>query len=87
MVPMPTNLAIDQVTGSSVNFSWLAWLLPLIILLAIWEMVWKAVAMWKAARNNQLTWYVVLLIFNTIGILPILYVAFWQKKQPITLSE
>jgi len=84
---MPTNLISDQVIGNPVDYSWLAWLIPLVVLLALWEMVWKAVAMWKAARNNQLTWYVVLLIFNTIGILPILYVAFWQKKQPLTLSE
>lgn len=74
------NIAIDPVSQFG-GGEWLVWLIPLIILLAIWETVWKAVAMWKAARNNQRAWYVVLLIFNTIGILPILYMAFWQKKQ------
>jgi hypothetical protein len=51
-----------------------------IILLIIWEGVWKAIAMWKAARNNHLAWYVCILIFNTIGILPIIYILTHKNK-------
>jgi len=50
-----------------------------IIVLTIWDGVWKLIAMWKSARNNQMAWYVCLAIFNTIGILPILYILFFQK--------
>ena len=50
-----------------------------IILAAIWEGVWKLIAMWKSARNNQLPWFICIAIFNTIGILPILYILLWQK--------
>ena len=50
-----------------------------IIPLAIWDGVWKLIAMWKSARNGQLAWYICLAIFNTIGILPILYILFFQK--------
>jgi hypothetical protein len=50
-----------------------------IILLAIWDGVWKLIAMWKSARNGQLAWYVCLAIFNTAGILPILYILVFQK--------
>ena len=50
-----------------------------IVLLAIWDGVWKLIAMWKSARNDQLAWYICLAIFNTIGILPILYILFFQK--------
>ena len=53
-----------------------------IILLAIWDGVWKLIALWKSARNNQLAWYVCLAIFNTAGILPILYILCFQKSQP-----
>lgn len=53
----------------------LAWLIPLMI----WEMVWKGIALWKAGRNNQLTWFVCLLIFNTAGILPIVYIYFIKQ--------
>jgi len=37
--------------------------------------------MWKSARNRQLAWFICLAIFNTVGILPILYLVFWQKDR------
>jgi len=49
-----------------------------IVLLAIWDGVWKLIALWKSARNNQLAWFVCLAIFNTAGILPILYILCFQ---------
>ena len=51
-----------------------------LVILMIWEAVWKGIGMWKAARNNQLAWFVCILIFNTIGILPIVYLLWFQKK-------
>lgn len=53
--------------------------ITVIILLAIWDGVWKLIAMLKSARNNQLAWYICLAIFNTAGILPILYILCFQK--------
>ncbi|HOV83314.1 MAG TPA: DUF5652 family protein [Paludibacteraceae bacterium] len=53
----------------------------LLIVLLLWDTVWKAIAMWKAARNNHLAWYICLLIFNTVGILPILYILLKRKKE------
>jgi hypothetical protein len=50
-----------------------------ILLLAIWDGVWKLIALWKSARRDQLAWFICLAIFNTIGILPILYLLFFQK--------
>lgn len=49
-----------------------------IVLLTIWDGVWKLIAMWKSARHNQLAWFICLAIFNTIGILPILYILCFQ---------
>jgi hypothetical protein len=57
----------------------LALIFLVIIPLVIWDGVWKLIAMWKSARNNQLAWYICLAIFNTIGILPILYILLFQK--------
>ncbi|MBW3018892.1 hypothetical protein KY329_01775 [Candidatus Woesearchaeota archaeon] len=57
--------------------------LALIIVLAIigiWDCIWKSIGMWKSARNSQLAWYVCILIFNTAGILPIVYLLFFQRK-------
>jgi dolichyl-phosphate-mannose--protein O-mannosyl transferase len=57
-------------------------MLALIILAFIWEAVWKGVAMWRAARNGHLAWFICVLIINTLGILPIIYIlAFSRRKE------
>ncbi len=55
--------------------------LALIILLAVWELVWKGLALWKAAQSRQTSWFVAILLLNTIGILPILYLYVFSPKQ------
>lgn len=52
------------------------------IILALWEAVWKGIGMWRAGRNDQLGWFVAILILNTVGILPIVYLAFFQPETP-----
>ncbi len=52
----------------------------LLILLIIWELVWKAVAMWRAARKGQKAWYVCIVVFNTVGILSIVYLLLNRGK-------
>ncbi len=56
---------------------------PIIIILLLWDIVWKTIAMWKAARNNQLGWFIAVAIFNTVGILPIIYILFFQKNKKV----
>lgn len=53
----------------------------LFILLVAWEIVWKALAMWRSARNDQTAWFVCLTIFNTVGILPIIYLLTNKPKK------
>jgi hypothetical protein len=65
--------------------SMLEWLIPIIIIISIWDAVWKLIALWKAARNNHLAWFICIAIFNTIGILPIIYILL-QRKNKITQS-
>ena len=60
--------------------SMLPWFIPVIIILSIWDAVWKAIAMWKSARNNHLVWFICICIFNTIGILPIIYILMHKNK-------
>jgi hypothetical protein len=57
-----------------------AWLLPLIIILALWDAVWKLIGMWRAGRNNDLAWFICIAIFNTLGILPIIYILLDNNK-------
>lgn len=61
--------------------TWLAVLIPIVILLALWDVVWKLIGMWKSGRNNQLAWFICLAIFNTAGILPIIYLVWCQKDR------
>ena len=52
----------------------------LLALLVVWSLVWKGIALWKAARNNHTAWYVIMLIVNTAGILEIIYIYGFAKK-------
>ena len=56
-----------------------------LIIVMIWTMVWTAIALWKCARNNQIAWFVVLLILNTMGLLEIIYLAFFQRNKNIAM--
>jgi len=47
----------------------------------IWSVAWKGIALWKAAKNDNLKWFVVLLVVNTAGILEILYIYVFSKKK------
>ncbi len=57
------------------------WFIALFIALIVWSAIWKGLALWRAARNTQLAWFIVLLVVNTAGILEILYISFFQKKK------
>ncbi|MFH1767070.1 MAG: DUF5652 family protein [Patescibacteria group bacterium] len=48
--------------------------------LLIWSLVWKGLALWRAAQLKEKVWFVVLIVFNTLGILEIIYLAVSQKK-------
>ena len=52
----------------------------LVAILVIWTIIWKGLALWKAARNSHKGWFVVLLILNTVGILEIIYILGFSKK-------
>ncbi len=56
---------------------WLTWLAVL------WTIPWKGVALWKAAKNNHRWWFVALLIINTLGILEILYIFIFNKRESL----
>ena len=57
------------------------WLALTFAVLAVWTIVWKGTALWKAARNNQMIWFVVMLFVNTVGILEIIYIFYFSKKK------
>ena len=62
-----------------------------LLAIVIWEYIWKGIALWKAAKNGHKTWFVILLLINTMGILQILYIYVFSKmnwtKKPITKQK
>jgi len=48
--------------------------------LLIWSIFWKGWALWRAGRNNQLPWFIIILVLNTLGILEIIYLLAFQTK-------
>jgi hypothetical protein len=57
------------------------WLPFLFAVLAIWTIIWKGTALWKAAREGRKDWFILLLVVNTVGILEIVYIFFFSKKK------
>jgi len=49
--------------------------------IAIWDLVWKFLGMWKTAKRNSPIWFVCMGIFNTLGILPILYLYVFSREK------
>lgn len=47
----------------------------------LWSMLWKALALWRAANLKQKNWFVAILILNTLGILEIAYLFFFAKNK------
>ncbi len=58
----------------------MACLIPVILILVLWETIWKIIAMWKSARNKHLAWFICIAVINTVGILPIIYILTHRKK-------
>ena len=55
---------------------------PVIILIVVFDTALKGIALWKSGRRNQLVWFICLIILNTGGILPIIYLILNKDKQP-----
>lgn len=55
-----------------------------IAILALWSILWKGLALWRAAKRGDTIWFIVFLFLNTLGILEIIYIFFVTGG---TLSE
>ena len=57
------------------------WLITLCIVLSIWDLIRKAIALYKAWQRNQIVRFIFIFIFNTCGILPIIYLIINRKSE------
>ncbi len=50
-----------------------------LIVLSVWALIWKGIALWKASQKGEKFWFTVILILNTFGIFEILYI-YWLSR-------
>lgn len=55
-------------------------IIPAIVLLALWSVAWKGLALWHAARLSHKGWFIAILLVNTLGILEICYIYIVARK-------
>lgn len=79
-----SNYLIQSQAAASGDTQWFAAYIGIfvfvMIALVVWSFIWKGWALWIAARKGSKAWYVILLIFNTLGILEILYIFVFSKS-------
>jgi len=47
----------------------------------VWTLIWKGLALYKSGKNEQKGWFITMLILNTMGILPIIYLIINRRKK------
>lgn len=55
-------------------------------IIGLWSLVWKGIALWRAANNGQKIWFVALLVVNTFSILELIYLFRFATKR-LTFAE
>lgn len=48
---------------------------------ALLSLPFKIVGLWKSARNNQKWWFGSMLVFNTVGILELVYLFYFSSPK------
>jgi hypothetical protein len=68
------------ITGPNTSITLTSTQVTLVTIAIIWELIWKGLALWRAGRNHQPVWFIVLLIVNSLGLLEIIYLLAFQRK-------
>lgn len=55
------------------------WFYPIFV----WTIAWRIIACWQAAKRNQLYWFIFIFVFNTLGVMPILYLLFFRDMKSL----
>lgn len=69
---------LAQIAG--VNPFWIAFAI-------LWTLVWKGLALWRAAGLRQKWWFVAMLIVNTLGILEIIYIFLVARNYKVEIVD
>ncbi len=50
-----------------------------LLVLVLWSVFWKGLALWHAAQRKEPWWFVIMLVVNTAGALEIIYLFAFAK--------
>ena len=67
------NYYYSPTGAESHAWTWIPLLGGSILLLIVWSLFWKGLALWHSAQRRQPWWFFFLLVLNTAGILEIIY--------------
>lgn len=61
----------------------------ILIPLLIFDLILRGIALWKSARKGQNIWFIFLLVVNSMGILPLIYLVLNrdQKKSHSSIDK
>lgn len=51
-----------------------------LLLVTLWTLLWNGLGLWAAARQKQKGWFIAILLLNTLGLLPIVYLIWFRKR-------
>jgi len=55
--------------------------------LLLWTIIWKGLALYRAGANRSPGWFLALLVFNTLGVLEILYLFVFSRNRKREMDE
>lgn len=44
-----------------------------VLVVVLWTLLWKGLALWRAAKRGDIWWFIAMLVLNTVGLLEIVY--------------
>jgi uncharacterized membrane protein YadS len=79
--PSIEQMVLWTMNGDVARMGRLLWFIPLVLILALIDAILRAVALRRAGNHKQLPRFICLLIFSTCGILPLVYLIWFQKEE------
>jgi len=56
------------------------------VIILLWTLFWKGLALWHAVRRNEKKWFIALLVLNTFSLLELVYLFYVVKIKTVRLD-
>jgi phosphoglycerol transferase MdoB-like AlkP superfamily enzyme len=61
----------------------------LLAIIIIWLLIWKGLVLWKSAKRNNIFWFMIFLVLNTLSVGEIIYyvcIKIKERKEKIEIK-